>query len=185
MDLTLYALAKVRSLYDAGASVEEVYETLREPSQTATERKDQAPASERRADRETVLTATAARDAYLTRLVEHPQQPPRAKAAPESPSPETAPKTSEPETSEPAADRTGPEPVSSAASSSAASSSAAPHASAPDEHPSTPVPDEATEDASPVRDLRDRIAVAVTQISMLKGSEERRKDGFGSSVREG
>ena len=177
MDLTLYALAKVRTLYEAGASVEEVYETLSERSQTATDSTERAPISERRAGHESALTATAARAAYLARLVERPQQQPSIKAAPEVPPTETA---SEP--SEMAVNRTEPEPVTGAAPTP---SSPAPRASAADEHPRAPVTDEASIDPSPVPDLRDRIAVAVTRINMLKGDGERCRDGSGSSVREG
>lgn len=163
MDLTLYALARARSLFEAGASVEEVYEALSERPKTEAERPKtgagrMAQAGDRNAspnpaDSPTVATVRAS---YLLNFGEPLQASPYGGTGRKA-----IPAHDVFRRAEPAAggkkDKTA----------------------APKQQGSS---DPAAGDPA-TGELRDQIAVAVTQIAVLKDNENRQRSDSGPSAR--
>lgn len=183
MELTLSVLARVRTLFATGASIEEVYETLTGTTPEAEGLNDSLAQARQAATPSGDVDTLAHEVARLATMVEQLKgsSGPIAESQPPAPAPQ--------ETSPPPAPAEGPERAQSPDAAQRATDqratetqafaqalSAAP-AREPAQH--SPAPSTKEEDDIGLNglDLRDQIAVAVTRISMLMGDDDRRPAG--------
>lgn len=178
MELTLSVLARVRTLFATGASIEEVYETLTGATPEAEGLNDSLTQARQAATTSGDVDTLANEVARLATMVEQlkggsgpitaPQPPaPAPQEASPSPAPAEGPDRSQ---SLDAAQRA------TETQAFAQALSAAP-AREPAQH--SPASSAVEEDDIGLNglDLRDQIAVAVTRISMLMGDDDRRPAG--------